>query len=641
MLTTRVPYAAIAIALRMCFRRCNPLLLASLFLTPLLSAQDDEAVTVLPPLTVEALAPAADQTLSRDDLAPGASASLADRLRFVPGFYAPIQLGEGGSGEFYVRGGEPNHTVINLEGILLPDVASSRGGVAAFTAVDPAAVTRVDVFTGPAAAFQGGGAMQGVLVLTALSPASTSAAAINAELAEAGYARGWARVTRPTASAGALTLGVGRVDTGTAVPGSWFRATRALGGWQGSFADGHARLFAFLSKSEDHFYPDESGGPRLAVIREREHRQAREGGASIAWQSRDDGMGLLTSWYHREADLDSPGVAPGPRDPFGLPPTSAATTFARSRLLGWRTFVDTSSLTIRAGAEVIHEDGARTSVTRLPGVDLPGRFALTRTTSSLLGTVAWRPHASFRFDATMRADHTARDGVAFRPRVALQTGEADGWGNLSLAWARVGKAPSFFALGDTLVGNPDLVSEQGDLWELAWQRSLDDAGSRLRLALFHHDFTDLVDFDPGPPPRLINRAATTSQGAELAVHLHRSRWRGSAAVTWNEATDDTSGALLRLRPRWVVAARLAYVLRDDLHLQGTVEHVSPRRDTSIPTGAVWLDAYTRFDVAATWTASAHLEMTVTLRNALAEDYETRVGVPAVGRRLHAALRWQW
>ena len=75
--------------------------------------------------------------------------------------------------------------------------------------------------------------------------------------------------------------------------------------------------------SRSQAFPDDSGGPQFAVRREPEHRDATEITTGLTlthqplpWWDYSLQMGL----YSRQEDIMSPGVAPGVRDPFGLPP---------------------------------------------------------------------------------------------------------------------------------------------------------------------------------------------------------------------------------------------------------------------------------------------------------------------------------
>ena len=77
------------------------------------------------------------------------------------------------------------------------------------------------------------------------------------------------------------------------------------------------------------------------------------------------------------------------------------------------------------------------------------------------------------------------------------------------------KLPSFFALGNPIVGNSELQSEESESWEVGFENSLCENKGTISASWFITDFENAIDFDEGPPPSLVNRSNVTSQGVEL------------------------------------------------------------------------------------------------------------------------------
>ncbi len=94
------------------------------------------------------------------------------------------------------------------------------------------------------------------------------------------------------------------------------------------------------------------------------------------------------------------------------------------------------------------------------------------------------------------------------------------------AWGKAFKLPSLYALGHPLVGNPDLVPERGESYELELSQDLLDGAARWSATWFDGEFRNAIDFDSGPPPMLVNRNRVDSQGVELAGRLGRRRSSG-------------------------------------------------------------------------------------------------------------------
>src|SRR5690606_20411926 len=86
-------------------------------------------------------------------------------------------------------------------------------------------------------------------------------------------------------------------------------------------------------------FPDDSGGPRHAVLRELEEREARTRHVSLQaeWRPALGAVEAQCAWFARDGAEDSPGVAGGVRDPVGLPALAARTGYRRDELQAtWR-----------------------------------------------------------------------------------------------------------------------------------------------------------------------------------------------------------------------------------------------------------------------------------------------------------------
>jgi outer membrane cobalamin receptor len=191
------------------------------------------------------------------------------------------------------------------------------------------------------------------------------------------------------------------------------------------------------------------------------------------------------------------------------------------------------------------------------------------------------------------------------------------------------KAPSFFALGNPLVGNPQLRPEESRTAELA----VASAGATAqRIALFRTRYTNLVDFDAGPPPRLVNRAQVDIRGVEYAASVRAGPWAAHASAT--ALSFDVPGAAtpLRNRPKFKAAAGVAY---DAGGSWSAGLHGAWRGrlfDSAIPTGGMYLQPDFIVDGSVSY-ALRDARISVVVDNILTRDYEQFIGFPAPRRRV--------
>ena len=136
-------------------------------------------------------------------------------------------------------------------------------------------------------------------------------------------------------------------------------------------------------------------------------------------------FGLTLGYFERDDRIDSPGVAPGIRDPFGVPPNLVDSNLTRysATFTGTQKFSD--MVTLAYGVDWLRETGTSDgSLDFGGGFVLPTSFDLTRTT--------WAPFAEMRVETKfgistqlgVRVDDPdgASSVTSPRVRVAYDTG---------------------------------------------------------------------------------------------------------------------------------------------------------------------------------------------------------------------------
>ena len=142
------------------------------------------------------------------------------------------------------------------------------------------------------------------------------------------------------------------------------------------------------------------------------------------------------------------------------------------------------------------------------------------------------------------------------------------------------------------------------------------------MAVFRSRFKNIVDFDAGPPPALVNRSAVISQGGELSFSLRPNKSVTLSAHTSYVKTDITNSTdKLRDRPKWRGGTRVMWTPRNDFLLSASWLSVGEVFDSSIPTGDVNLASYNKLDMTATWSMNSMAKFSLSVDNLLNEDYE--------------------
>lgn len=206
-------------------------------------------------------------------------------------------------------------------------------------------------------------------------------------------------------------------------------------------------------------------------------------------------------------------------------------------------------------------------------------------------------------------------------------------------WGEGFKLPSFFALGHPVVGNPDLIPEKSQSFDIGLAQNLWKNRISAGVTYFYNEFTNLIDFEEGPPPRLVNRSDVTAQGIEMLLNVRP--WevlRINGHLTYADTDIKGTEEELRNRPEWWGGLSLWWqpLRAIEINLNGT--YVGEVPDSSIPTGDVVLDPYARFDLALTWRAHENIKLFLVVENLFDADYEQFVGFPAPGVNPRGGLR---
>lgn len=604
------------------------------------AAGSDAAPALLPPVEVAAYRiPVLLDTLSqgvalipREELLETQPLTIADALLAVPGVHVDRIGGAGGISNTYLRGADPNHTLVMIDGVPINDPNDVRGGSVDLTTIAAHDVERIEVLRGAHSAAFGADAMGGAInIVTARGGDAPRAAA------RVGGGGQDLREARASASGGGLALSGNWLQDGEREDGSRLRLGSASASMTLAPTPAWStRVSARATDRRSDAFPESSGGVRFATIRELEERDVDQRLLSVDSRVTPETgpeWNLRLSRFERHESVASPGVAPGPG---GELPASDSDTELTRDIAALTTAFDGLPLAGVAtfGAQWLHERGD--AETRVPAFGpVPARYALSRRTRSLFAALQIEPLERLRVAAAARRDDVSSvDSVTTRSAGARWS-NADRATTLRANWSEGFKPPSFFALANPLVGNPDLRPEESRTVEAGIDQRL-GMNALLQATAFRNRFTDLIDFDAASF-RLANRKRVTTRGVELGLQWSpHPDWTFDATYTRTDFRT-AADAPLRNRPQHRASLSATFRLADTHTLHARLIHVGRTRDFSVPTGDTRLDAYRRFDLAYRYRAGPHLTLEAAIDNALDRRYEPFVGFRDPGRRLRVAL----
>jgi len=574
--------------------------------------------------------------LSRQEVLAIAPVTVVDLLRNVPGVGVTQQGGKGGLTFISLRGGEPNFTVVMIDGVKVNDIINSRGGGYDFVGLDPLLIKSVDVYFGGLSSVYGSEALGGVVSITTLSE-QYETQVLTLEGGSDGQSAGAFHIATPVGEGAVANVSGAYRDGGHAVQGDSLTRSQLnvkLNAKAGTEVDW--KLNFFHAKGNSSSFPEDSGGDQLAVIREAEKREFEQNnlGGSMGW-SLSDWWRVDVSAAHSVHDevLDNPGIAAGVL--AAVPAVTSDSKYRNSRVNVTNTLTLSEKTTLGVGAEWSKEKGEFDSFIDF-GIPVPANFKIERRIRA--GFVELNHQFSDAFSMTGGVRRDDADGIEETTyRLASHYHVAKTGTDVLLNYGEGFKLPSFFALGHPLVGNAALQPEFSKNASVGVEQML--LGGQLKLAAtyFYNRYTDLVDFDPVLFTN-VNRSKVVASGQELKLtYLPNQQVQTSWYVTYTDYSAD-AGVTLRRRPDWTGGVSLLWQPQDSHYLDVQANYVDSFFDSSrLEDTPIKMAGYTKVDSTLGWRLNDGVELKFIANNLFNSGYEETVGFSNPGREFRIQL----
>jgi vitamin B12 transporter len=197
-------------------------------------------------------------------------------------------------------------------------------------------------------------------------------------------------------------------------------------------------------------------------------------------------------------------------------------------------------------------------------------------------------------------------------------------------------------------GNPNLRPETSKGYDFGFEQPLLDNRLRFGVTYFHNDVKDFISpvtigIDPGTGFAITqydNVAQFESQGIEaFAAAVVNSYWKVRADYTFTEVDAADPFALLR-KPRHKVSATAIWTPMEQLTLATTLLYVSAWRDLLRGNTSIHLDqpGYTVINVAANYVVNEHVTAFARIDNLFDKRYQNPNGFQQTGFGIYGGIR---
>jgi len=603
----------------------------SLFISTLIAAQtfaatDEVIVTgTYSPVTSEQLASSVT-VINQEQLLSLSSHSLVDALRQVPSIWVEEQGGPGGLTAITLRGAEANHTLVLLDGVQLNDPTNTRGGAFDVNNINIDSIKRIEIIRGAQSAVYGSDALAGVIHIITVEPTQTAQQNLSVAVGEDGYKTASFTTTGKVNNVG-YAVKLQSKDAGEPIEGSSAENKEALVklNWK---EDSHGIDLSYrYFDGKKTTFPEQSGGPLFAKGRDLDRSDFTDQNAALGWQWQINDMWqskLQATWFNRQENINSPGIAPFNQ----VPANGADTDFTRTNFSWNNTIGNEKSVWANIGAETKKESGVSKGYV-VYGVKIPTDFSLDRRINGAFININAYLAPDLLLQTSVRRDVVEDSYAKTSPQLGLRYQI-----NNDLSWfinrSNGFKLPSFFALGYPGIGNPDLKPETVKTFDTGFEWSLKN--SSINISYFENHYDNLIDFDSELFTN-VNRPPIETSGVEIETHWHSqdNHWQLGAHASY--ADIDAENPLMG-RPQVKAGANATYVLNDNWQFTANYLWVDDRLAASRYTGDTvveTLDQYNRLDLGAKWKVNSQLVINLSIENIADEKYMNDIGFPAIGR----------
>lgn len=575
-------------------------------------------------------------TIAAEEIAALAPNSFADILRGVPGLDIMQQGGLGGLTFLSVRGGDPNFVTILIDGVKVNDPTNSRGGAFDLGTLDPAIIEKVDVFYGSYSPVYGSDALAGVVSITTKSGEEGYSGSASIKAGSGSMFGGNAHVALPIGDAASLSLAGSYQDNDDSTFGDAFDRKEFMASLRSKNNEHYGwSLGMFYADGASASLPEDSGGDRLALIatpETRDFKQVNASGNTFYKFTPDWRLSLNAAWSRRNEIIDNPGIAPGVLSP--VPAIASDSEYERFDLSLANSIEVADIATIAIGGAFASEDGGMDSFIDF-GFPVPANYTLSRKTYSLFAEAGIDPVDNLHITTGIRydeADQVKATTGRFIARYYLSAGSV-----ISAQFSQGFKLPSFFALGHPFVGNTDLRAERSENYDLSIEQKVLDDKVSVTASIYKNTFKDLVDFDPILFTN-VNRSKVEAKGVELFVAVKASHQLSlSGSISHNKMDTFEPDVSLRRRPEWKGSLQVNYRPIKSVTVMARMTMNGDYFDSSIPTGVITMDGYTRADLSLSWDIMKGTTIRLNANNVFDNKYEEAVGFANMGRSITASL----
>ena len=587
--------------------------------------------------------------ISSKDIAIRQLKTVIDVLRQEPGISVIEQGGPGKLANIFMRGSNPNHTLVIVDGVTMND-ASSPNNAFDFSSLNTNDIDRIEIVRGPQSTLYGSDALAGIINIITKQGSDKPQYSFSSEGGSNGYYRGNISALGKT---GIFKYAITASRNGT-------EGISASSSRYGNIEKDGNRNNSFTSR----FGVDFFAKTELDLI-------YKYSGAETKLDQSEKFGDDPNYNYNTEEHLFSAGIKTSSfNDKWDQQFTaSVIKRFSHSLDLvdAAHPYLSSDSYNKAQRVKLSWQNNLRLIENNLITFGIESQSETART--SYYSTGEWGPFDSlfpeqsirttgvyfqdqlnianrFFASAGIRYDNNQKFGIVTTFRIAPAYFITETGTKFRMSYGTGFKAPSLFYLFDPMFGNPDLKPEKSRGWDIGIDQYFSNGLYNISLTYFNLELENMFGFDSNY--RTINIAEASSRGVEFSASvININNFSFNANYTYTLTKDEYNlspdfGKPLLRRPRDQISIVANYSFDEKINLNLQFRYAAKRYDkdfSTFPVSRVTVPDYALINIGAGYKIFNYLELNARIENLFDKQYEEVLYYGTLGRSIYAGMNF--
>lgn len=538
-----------------------------------------------------------------------------------------LSNGDYGHQDININGGDPNFTIIALDGLQLNNHANSRGGSFNLRDLSFKNIDQINFLSGTNAQILGSGSMSGFLNLNLGNSYFEDEQNFDFEKSSISESLFYEKKKNYNSFSGKNKISYLKKDDDKTnenlkninlLNKIYFKNKEILFG--GLFTDAT-------------FFPDDSGGNLFSTDRALQDEKTDNLFLSLKINkilSKNVKNFNQFDFFYSKEDINKPLIEAGARS--ADPKTISNTFFKNSKIKNYYVMNINDYLKINSGFEFNYENAIDES--QYIGLGYT-KYEDERNSFKLYNSLDFVlfENAKLNFSGTLNKSESYNNKQNYSVSIELN----NKIGKFNFSQGTGFKIPSFYALNNGLVGDKSLVPETNLTRSISFNKELNDKNT-INLLINKSEYKNLINYS-NTKFKMVNEDFVVSTQYLLSIEsIFNDNFSLKNSVNFLDTNIKNSSDELRKRPDYKFISRLKYMKNKNEIFNLILNSVGKSFDSSIPTGNDHLDSYNIVDVLYKKKINKNNNLQISIENIFNKDYQKSIGFNNNHRTINVSFK---